>query len=541
MTSSVEIGHLPVSVVAAASRDRAEWLTRRVRDAVADHLPAALEAACGRALDADDRYMFIDRLNVQCAVSGHWDDEAIARAFAGALARAILSSVTAGGAVAFRDRPELVAAFMAAVPDGGAFSRWWFDEFSGLAALPPSAALRTLVLDDPSIARAALVRLTRDSLARVLDLLGDDDAERVVIAILAEACATATTGVTLPEVLEALAEAAAIADPEAGGGRLAALVCLERRRRGAADARSLALVDGVRALRRAARSGRLDAWLGSPTPGAWLMSPMPGAWLMSPMPGALPVSQMPDVDGVAACCAAIGLRGPWRHLSADDSRILLDDLRAVRRLAPAGIAASAESSSGYTAHGGALVLLALLARVGWWPVWRNVLVDRCDETASADRVASWLALAVVARALSARQPVAIASDPVLRSVAGADGSRENPGRTFSRRQLRQVLTAAVPALTKQRVASLDDAIRAAARRLLRELARRLPCCKTSTAEYLRHQCLACHASVVFGDRRMDVRLGRVPLDVLLRLAGLHRTDATLPDGRLLSIRSEEPS
>ncbi|HEX9368537.1 MAG TPA: hypothetical protein VF921_18045, partial [Vicinamibacterales bacterium] len=289
MTGSVEIGHVPLSIVAAASRDRAAWLMRRVRDAVADRLPAALEAACGRALDADDRYVFIDRLDVQCAVGGHWDDEAIARAFAGSLARALLSGATAGGAVAFRDRAELVAAFMAAVPDGGAFSRWWFEEFSGLAALPSSAALRTVVLDDPSIARAALVRLTRESLARVLALLRDDDAGRVVRAILVEASAAA--GVTLSEVLEALARAAAIADPETTCGRLAALVCLERARAGTADARALALIDGVCALRRAARAGRLDTWLASRTPDALLTSPIP------------------DADGVAACGGAIGLTG----------------------------------------------------------------------------------------------------------------------------------------------------------------------------------------------------------------------------------------
>ena len=78
----IEIDRVPLTIVAAASPGRAEHVTRRVRDAVARTLPSALASACGHDDDADPAYVFIDRLDVQCAVATHWADDAIAAQFA---------------------------------------------------------------------------------------------------------------------------------------------------------------------------------------------------------------------------------------------------------------------------------------------------------------------------------------------------------------------------------------------------------------------------------------------------------------------------
>jgi hypothetical protein len=71
------------------------------------------------------------------------------------------------------------------------------------------------------------------------------------------------------------------------------------------------------------------------------------------------------------------------------------------------------------------------------------------------------------------------------------------------------------------------------------MARRIPGCYGSTGGYLRMQCLSMPAAV--HQDGSAARLGRAPLDVLLRLSGLTRTEVLLPDGRHLALREESTS
>lgn len=498
---TIVIDRLPLSIAAAASFSRAEGVMRRMRDGLARGLPSALEAACGQAFDGDQRHVFIDRLDVHCVVGSHWDDAAIGRAFAEKLTRALLSGAPEDGAIAFRDRAEYLAAFIAAVADGTAHARWWFEEFSGLAALPASAAIRTAAAEDAAVGVAALARLTRDTLARVLSCLSEGDARRLCEAVMH--VSPVGRQATVVDVLTAWAEAAA-AYPADGARALAALIALERGRSGAANRQSAAMIGAMAALRRSARNGRLAAFLRG---------------------------SLPDAAALAACAAAAGVADPFPGLSEDDARIIVEDLRRFDR-ADGGIARAGERQSDtgagsdaavlYSPYGGALLLGALIARLNWWAEWPPSL-----------------ALAVAARALGGPRAGAIVADDALRQAFGVTVVPGAAVHDVSPARLRRAIVRAVPRAARAAERSLDAGIRSAAVVLLREFARRMPGCEGATARYLRRQCLAGGAAVTIHDGRVDARLGRAPLDVLLRLSGLHRVEVALPDGRTWSLHVED--
>jgi hypothetical protein len=153
---------------------------------VARALPEALAGACARALDADDSYVFIDRLEVECSIACHWPDDVIAEHLAARIAQALALERQVGDPLVFRDRPELLSAFFGAVIDGHVSGPWWFAEFGGLAPLPVSTRLRTLILEEREHALVALARLPADRLHRVLSALSNPDIERILAAIVAQ-------------------------------------------------------------------------------------------------------------------------------------------------------------------------------------------------------------------------------------------------------------------------------------------------------------------------------------------------------------------
>jgi len=496
---AIVIDRLPLSIVAAASADRAERVTRQMRDGLARGLPAALQAACGRTFDDDERHVFIDRLDVHCAVASHWDDAAIARAFAQRLARALLSSAPDPGTMVFRDRPEYLAAFLVAAADGTASSRWWFEEFAGLFALPASAAIRTATIADPAAGILSLARLTREALARVLAVLTQGDARRILAAVVAAGADGPTA--TLAEILAAEASAPSIVDTDSARVALATVVALERTRRGTGNGRAVTAIDWLADMRRGVRAGLFAPWL-------------EGA--------------AGDAAALAARAAAAGIVMPPRDLSDNDAVCVVEHLRRVNGTS-AGDGARAPSESDadavvlHTPYGGALLLGALIARLGWWAEWP-----------------SWLALAVAARALGGpRAAHAMAADEALRRAFGVERSGREAVRRRSPARSRRAIARVVPAAATARDHSVDGALRIAARVLLREFARRLPGCERASARYLRRQCLAGQAVVTIAPARVDARLGRAPLDVLLRLSGLHRAEVTLPDGRVWSLVAED--
>jgi len=494
--SSIHIERLPLEFVATTTLEHSELLERRLRHAVVDALPHVVGSVCERSLNERDDYVFIERLDVQCAVNSDWSDESIGKAFGTELAQALLRHAMQGERVAFRDREEYLASFMIALVGGHGCSHWWFAEFEGLALLPTSAALRTLIINEPAIALRALARLTVESLFDVVAVLMPVDVQRV----LAEAVLD-TSSVSVPaadvnavppldveaiwQALDSLIAIRGSQDPRGSQGPyriLLTLVALERARMGSGTSVRPELVRWIAALKSGASRGAFS------TRGVETSDPERLLIEWSAMIGE-------RATNVSA-------------LSAEDRRRLVDRLLSVAAVAAErGVVTEGSPEFVFTPYGGALILCALLVRLGWWEKWPR-------------RRAARRALAVVAAALSGKNAAAIARDPLLRAVCGVEPTTKRAASDLSR-DLR------------------SPRVRAEARALLRALASCVVGGAGSSADYIRKQYLTLHASVSITEVQVAVRLGRAPLDVMLVLAGLKRADVTLPDGRSLVLRPED--
>lgn len=483
MTDSViEIDRLPLQVLVGAAPERAERVSRRVRDTVARLLPQALASACGSELDRDDAYVFIERLEVQCSVATHWTEDAIAGLFADRVVRALLRERDLGHALIFHDRAEFLSAFLAAAVDGQAFSRWWFAEFDGLASLPVSSCIRTSLIAEGVLAWEALARLAPETMRRVIAALGTADAERVLAAVAATPGGTAARALAIVQALESTTGMGRPTDPRA---LMAAFVQIAAADAAAISSRTLIALRAVAKLIEAGRAGRLR---GAPAP---------------------PSSKSGLIGWIEA--AALTAEESAAVLDLDPSP-LIASLAAIAGAADGVPAEPAGLPFDRTPFGGALILCVVLTRNGWWAAWRDLLrAAGLDQR--AEPLAAWLALAVVARAIHPDDPGAVERDIVLRRVFGVpDTMGVSRGKRLGRRAT------------------------ARARMLLHETARCIPGCEGSTAAYVRAQLLTMPAAVRADGA--EARLGRPPLDVLLRFSGLKRASVTRPDGRSLSLSEE---
>lgn len=502
MEGSLAIERVELGYQAATSFERAGPVTARIGEAIARSLPDALAAATSRELDGDDRYVFIDRIDVRSSVAAHWSDDRIAGQLAEQVARALFHQLDAGEALIFRDRPEFVAAFAASMVDDGSAPRWWFDEFGGLMALPVSMRLRTLIVGEGRIGFEALARLSQPQLHRVLARIDADDLVRIIAALPDESVP--------PAGARALLEAVDAGDgaplPSAEHVELAMLVHLIRMSAGGPYKANLAALRIVRALVWAGRTGLLPPPASDPaiTLRRWLHA------------------IGTDVEAALA-------------LLPDDRHQLIEGVMAQTGSANFSSSAVADvpETFDFTRFGGALLLCVVLARTGRWQAWQTAIGDvRPVEAASS--LAATLALAVIARALDPRSVATIEGDAALRRAIGPDDWRAAPLRLADRRLLARALDETAGESGSRR--GLEGRLGGQARALIAAFADRVPGCDGSTPGYVRRQLLSLHAGI--SSDGTQARLGRPPLDVLLVFSGLKRASVTLPHSRTLSLSGE---
>lgn len=119
----------------------------------------------------------IDLLLGEREIAGLWADK-IKKTLIRVLATTPLS-----GAVVFANASCYLASAILDIARGCARQRWYYRAFNGLWALPASAALRTAILDDIESGRAALARLSGSELAEICSALGANEASRVFSAL----------------------------------------------------------------------------------------------------------------------------------------------------------------------------------------------------------------------------------------------------------------------------------------------------------------------------------------------------------------------
>jgi hypothetical protein len=471
----IEIDRLALEVRAAAARERAEGLARRVREAA---LAGLERRRIALASVPDGAYVFIEHLHFACAVNSAWDDSAIGDALAAALAASLDKAPRRDGATVFRDRPEFLAAFLLAAADGTAWARWWFDEFEGLKPLGASAAIRTALVGAGEAGADALARLTESAASRVLRTLSTGDAARV-LAWLGERPASA------PRAPSGLWRRAASL---CGGTKivewLEVLVACEREAPGSACAQTLETLRAMAALREAAGRGTIDAGaLRGETPLAALQAFLLRRNLSTAWLGRVPQAEL---DAMVA----------------DMEALAGNEARSEKPTSGAPI----ERES--TRHGGAFVLLGTLARSGRLERWQARLARRMSPR-EAQAHARALALRVIAAALAPHAPEKVEHDPALRLAMDVTGAGD----------------AARP-------------VRRAAAALLHATAQRILGLEGSSVAYLRENALSLSAAVERQGAQVTVRLGRAPLDVLLVLSGVKRGAIDLPGGVRVEMRED---
>jgi hypothetical protein len=490
--AALDCERISVDLALTAVRERVPMLERELIDAFGQQLAGALAPfASGRD---DGSSLFIDRLVIADAIGGKWDPEVIVRKVAARIATALSAEIDAGGGLRFRDRAEFVAAFIAALADGSAWSRWYFSEFDGFRALSSSNALRSVVLAEGEAGFAALARLTGRGAQRVIDSMTPADAARVLAAWRGRVTMV-RAAVREMWVLSGTLERDIETDPRHW---LAAMVVCERGLSGSAGEGAVELLQSMRALREICGANRLPA---------------------------LSVGDDPR-PALQELAARFGLAPAWLD---ELNEAALQEL--VREL-PAS-AASQPGVALWSEHGGVFLLMHLIMRLRWPDAWREMLTDIDART---------LAFAIAAHAVAPEQAHQVVNDQALLRALEISEVRGMLLRQRRRceRALREIARDPRPQARPRPARALvggrlGAALHFAGAQLLAEFGSRLPGLAESSPEYLRRNLLTLPAAVDTRTAGARVRLGRAPLDVLLTLAGCKRGSCELPGARMLEL------
>ena len=164
MTPSLTIDRWHLDCAVGSDTPEPDRAVAGLREAVLRDAAGRLAAQCARVLPGEGpALVFIDQLACGADVAAHWDRDELAQTLAAALVRAVAGRMRAPGPGIriFADRADLVASYLLDRAAGTASQRWWYREFAGLAPLPASGAVRTLLTGEHALGLAALARLTR--------------------------------------------------------------------------------------------------------------------------------------------------------------------------------------------------------------------------------------------------------------------------------------------------------------------------------------------------------------------------------------------
>jgi len=188
MNGSLRIGKLHVTCHVGGLRF-APAVRDRVSRACRDHVPVALRGAA-RWLDGDKDSVWIVRridLSIVARIEAPPDQIAgsIARSLGHALAKALTDNGDGTNAIRFRDRAAYLSRFITDVAAGTAWRRWYYAPLSGWRLLPPSAVIRSALVENPTVGLDVLRTLQDRELDNVVECLSAVD-ERLVLNVLAD-------------------------------------------------------------------------------------------------------------------------------------------------------------------------------------------------------------------------------------------------------------------------------------------------------------------------------------------------------------------
>lgn len=496
MSASLALNRLTLELQVSgeeAGSDKA--LCREIARALPEHLAECMA-------DDDGPVLLIRRMTVELSHNAGNGADAIAARLAEAIARGIAKVRGANaGAIQFPNRAAFAAAYLRARLDGTVSGRWWFRSFEGLSALADSAMLRTLLGRDWSTALDVFAACDESTLARLWPELDRRDAA-VILAHVAEAGDgvaerpgvpdwTDIAGLLLAALDDGLSPDVAI---------LAAVVASVGRDRHVEAWHCAAIAGQLQPV--LASLAKLPRAVGNP-PRRIELAELPQWTVLARAQGLPPVLIAALEDRVGPDASATGVRSVSQRRASDWlGYAMLWPFAS--NIVPPGIGDWPAPDQGM--RGADLLQLLVLSTCAGGEgllrdgVWRDLF--GVPGPCSAQQIGNWAARV----------------GPDLWSAL-AVGEPEPDG----------------PAAEAIQLAEARRALARCSGLALRRFAASLPGFADSTPEFLRENLLSAGGAVRFDAQRVQAKLRRPPLDVLLGITGLADRTFELAGGRMLML------
>jgi hypothetical protein len=480
-------------------------------DAAHADLAARLRTAFAGLAPDETSLWFIRSLEISFAVNASTGADRIATAWAGQIAGAVRTVMVRGpdgeGIVHFANRAEYLGRFLVESAMGTAWSRWYFSRFAGFRALPASSVIRSAIVADPTVALAALNAMTVGDQTLVVETLSPMDALRAAHGL---ACGTdSDAALARNDARRALVAVRSSGVRASCEERFVLRACIECGRTGTPPNR-----EHLAACRALVRLGTILSGI-SPTRAAALLE----ALASNAVATTIRLTSIADAEVLSALSSA-----PKTWLASVGNELTP---------AQSGASSSMKPDAGPrdTPFGSLFLLLPQLVNlpldtlVSAWP--------ECDGTPASEIVRFLVALAAGSGNVWRDW-----YDPVARDVMGITPSLTvERARAWSAEISGDIWSRLKDDIGAEQLAVADDdflalpsamvggdeavgAIAAIGNCVLRRFAAMLPGFSQSSALHLFVNFLDVRASLEDEPTRRIVRLGRPPLDLVLRMAGI---------------------
>lgn len=165
MTDCLRIGRLANTYLASRGHPAPERLRSELDELARHRISACCERALSELIDPRDKSVWvIDELNVDFLMDvSAAPPEELAAFWAAQIAQSLFKTFCAGPdgehVIRFKDRAEYLARFLRDLYDGRAWGKWYYSQFETLRSLPANAAMREALFREPDDAEQTLIHL----------------------------------------------------------------------------------------------------------------------------------------------------------------------------------------------------------------------------------------------------------------------------------------------------------------------------------------------------------------------------------------------
>jgi len=181
--SSLTVSKLEIECSVPAATPAPERIENKFRNIAREHLNRVLTDLLKPLNEAGEEVVLIKCLEMEFDIDLLLSRQQIAQVWANKIKSALLQAMNGNATsnvVVFENQDCYIKSALLDIVRGRAPHLWYYNRFNGLWALPVSAAVRTLLLDDRDRGLAALIRMQDAELVEVCAALSEQDARRVL-------------------------------------------------------------------------------------------------------------------------------------------------------------------------------------------------------------------------------------------------------------------------------------------------------------------------------------------------------------------------